>query len=118
MAAVVSIRNLSDYQVLNPLGESLGEVRDVVFESDLSRARYFVLSFSSSPVAGDKLFAVPVDAVRLDTENECLILDVEHEDLQNAPGFDERRPPEGPDREIERAIYRFDETHLPAATRR
>lgn len=118
MATIVSLRNLSDYQVLNPLGETLGEVRDVVLDADLSRARYLVLSFSAGLVAGDKLFAVPIDAVRLDSENECLILDVEQQDLKNAPGFDKRRPPEGSDPEIERAIYRFDETHLPASAGR
>lgn len=110
MATIVSIKNLTDYQVMNPLGQTLGHVADVVLEPDLKTARYFVLSFGGMLGMGDKLFAVPVDGMHLDTENECLVLDVEREQLKSAPGFDKRRPPAAADAEIGRAIYRFDHT--------
>ena len=37
---------------------------------------------------GDKLFAVPWSALRLDTENKRFTLDVTKERLKEAPGFD------------------------------
>ena len=108
MNAIVSVRNLVDYQILNPLGENLGHIADVVFDSDLKRARYFVLSFGGFLGMGDKLFAVPVEAVHLDTENECLVLDVEQQQLKDAPGFDKDAWPASADPAIEHAIYRFE----------
>lgn len=108
MNAIVSVNNLKDYQVLNPLGETLGHIADVVFDPDLKRAQYFVLSFGGFLGMGDKLFAVPVEAVQLDTENECLVLDVEQQQLKDAPGFDRHDRPTSPDPALQRAILRFD----------
>ena len=49
---------------------------------------YAVLSFGGFLGMGDKLFAIPWEALILDTENHAFILDVDKEVLKNAPGFD------------------------------
>jgi hypothetical protein len=52
------------------------------------RVAYAVLSSGGFLGIGDKLFAIPWQALTLDTDNECFVLDVDKERLENAPGFD------------------------------
>jgi hypothetical protein len=47
-----------------------------------------VLSFGGFLGIGDKLFAIPWQALQLDPDNKCFVLDVDKEMLDNAPGFD------------------------------
>jgi hypothetical protein len=49
---------------------------------------YAVLAFGGFLGMGEKLFAVPWQALHLDTVNKRFVLDVEKERLKNAPGFD------------------------------
>ena len=49
---------------------------------------YAVLSFGGVMGIGSKPFAVPWNALRLDTEEKCFRLDVDSEALDDAPGFD------------------------------
>lgn len=55
---------------------------------------YAVLSFGGFLGMGDKLFAIPFDALDFDTVNEKVILDVDKEILENAPGFDKEHWPD------------------------
>ena len=43
---------------------------------------------------GDKLFAIPWEALVLDPEDHVFILDIDKEVLKNAPGFDKDHWPE------------------------
>ena len=114
MTAIVSVNNLKDYPVMDPLGETLGSIKDVVLDSDLGRARYFVLSYGGGLTLRHKLFAVPARAVRLDTENECLVIDVQQRQLEDAPPFDKHRWPRASEPGPDDRIYRFDEGDLPS----
>ena len=48
---------------------------------------YAVLSFGGFLGMGEKLFAVPWNALTLDTENKRFVLDAEKDRLKGAPGF-------------------------------
>ena len=48
---------------------------------------YSVVSFEGFLGMGNKLFAVPLEQMTIDTENKCLILDVPKEKLEKAPDF-------------------------------
>ena len=52
------------------------------------RIAYAVLSFGGFLGMGEKLFAVPWNALTLDTDNKRSILNVEKDRLKDAPGFD------------------------------
>jgi hypothetical protein len=52
------------------------------------RVAYAVLSFGGLFGVGDKLFAIPWDALILDTSRHCFVLDADKEHLKHAPGFD------------------------------
>ena len=114
MTAIVSVNNLKDYPVLDPLGETLGSIKDVVLDPDLGHARYFVLAYGGGLTLHHKLFAVPAKAVRLDTENECLVIDVAAQQLKDAPRFDKHRTGRASSPGADEGIYGFDESELPS----
>ncbi len=62
------------------------------------RISYAVLSFGGFLGMGDRLFAVPWQALKLDTENKRFTLNVSKEQLKNAPGFDKDHWPTMADR--------------------
>jgi hypothetical protein len=58
------------------------------------RVAYVVLSFGGFLGIGDKLFAVPWSALRVDEGEHEFILDVDRKTLENAPGFDKDNWPD------------------------
>ena len=49
---------------------------------------YAVLSYGGFLGMGDRLFAVPWQALKLDTQNKRFTLNASKDQLMNAPGFD------------------------------
>ena len=74
--------------VRSPMGESLGTINDFVFDQSLVGVLYAVVASGDFLGIGGKLFAVPLQSMVLDTENECFVLDVEKERLEDGPSFD------------------------------
>jgi len=104
---VLSASTLSGDKVVNPEGEKLGEVKDLVIDLDTGRVAYAVLSFGGFLGMGDKLFAVPWEALRLSTEEHQFYLDVDKERLKEAPGFDKDHWPSTADREFMGTVYSY-----------
>jgi hypothetical protein len=71
------------------------------------RIAYAVLSFGGMLGVGDKLFAVPWQALRLDPGLHHFVLDVSREKLNSAPGFDKDAWPDMADPDFARSIYRY-----------
>jgi sporulation protein YlmC with PRC-barrel domain len=95
---VLSASTLVGTNVYNSEGETLGDIKEVMLDVDLGRVAYAVLSFGGFLGMGDKLFAIPFEALRIDQRNERVILDVPREKLENAPGFDKDNWPMTADR--------------------
>lgn len=74
--------------VYNQDDEDLGDIKEIMLDMSTGKVAYAVLSFGGVLGMGEKLFAVPWDALELDTENERFTLSVDKERLENAPGFD------------------------------
>lgn len=74
--------------VVNQQGDDLGDIKEIMLDTQSGTISYAVLSFGSFLGMGEKLFAVPWDAMTLDTENKCFVLNVDKDRLKNAPGFD------------------------------
>ena len=68
---------------------------------------YAVLSFGGFLGMGDKLFAVPWNALTLDTENKRFILDVDKDRLESAPGFDKDDWPDMADPTWQSTIHSY-----------
>lgn len=95
---LMSSSSLEGEDVRNREGEDLGNIKDFVIDCDSGKVAYAVLSYGGVLGMGDKLFAVPMSALQLDTKNECFILDVQKEALNDAPGFDKSNWPDMADR--------------------
>lgn len=85
---VKSVSFLSGTTVINKEGEHLGKVEDFMVDLTTGRILYAVLSFGGFMGIGNKLFAIPINAMTLDVDNQSILLDVDKERLEKAPGFD------------------------------
>ena len=74
--------------VYNQQDEDLGDIKEIMLDTRTGRVGYAVLSFGGFLGMGEKLFAVPWNAMTLDSENKRFILNVDKDHLKNAPGFD------------------------------
>ena len=68
---------------------------------------YAVLSFGGFLTIGEKLFAVPWDALALDTEHKCFVLNEEKDRLKAAPGFDKDNWPDMADETWAKSIHSY-----------
>jgi hypothetical protein len=71
------------------------------------KVAYAVLSFGGILGMGDKLFAVPWQALKLDTENKRFTLDVAKDALEEAPGFDKDQWPSMADPAWANRVHKF-----------
>jgi sporulation protein YlmC with PRC-barrel domain len=93
--------------VVNRDAESLGEVEEIMLDVPGGRIGYAVLSFGGFMGVGDKLFAVPWGALRLDTDNKRFVLDVPKSRLETAPGFDTSHWPDMADEAWQRDLHAY-----------
>jgi sporulation protein YlmC with PRC-barrel domain len=91
---VLAASTLTGDRVRNSAGEDLGKVEQIMIDIPSGRVAYVVLSFGGVLGIGDKLFAIPWDAMRLDEGEHEFILDVDRKTLDNAPGFDKNAWPD------------------------
>ena len=81
-------------KIVNRAGEQLGNLKELVIDLEEGRIAYAVLSFGGIMGLGDKLFAIPWEALMLNPKDQTFILDVEKEVLKEAPGFDKDHWPD------------------------
>ena len=93
--------------VVNRNGENLGKIEDLMIDPERSRVSYAVLSFGGFLGMGNKLFAVPLQAMRLSREDKRFVLDVDKERLKNAPGFDKDQWPDFADPAYNTKLYSY-----------
>ena len=104
---VLSASTLQGDKVENLAGEDLGKIEDFMIDLATGQIAYCVLSFGGFLGIGNKLFAVPWSALSLDLKDHAFILNVNKEQLKNAPGFDKNKWPDMTDREWGATIYGF-----------
>lgn len=93
--------------VYNKKSEDLGDIKEIMLDMRSGRIGYAVLSFGGFLGVGEKLFAVPWDALTLDTEHKRFTLDVAKERLETAPGFDKDDWPDMADPTWEKGIHAY-----------
>lgn len=104
---ILSASTLTGDRVVNSYGEDLGKVEDFMLDLENGRIRYAVLSFGGFLGVGDKLFAIPPEALRVDTENERVILEMDRTRLENAPGFDKDDWPDTTEPDWQVEVYQY-----------
>ena len=93
--------------VYNKSSEDLGDIKEIMIDVRSGQVSYAVLSFGGFLGMGDKLFAVPWAALKLDTENKRFVLDVNKERLESAPGFDKSKWPNMADATWQASIHSY-----------
>jgi len=91
---VMSAGTLAGDRVRNSADEDLGTIEEIMIDVTSGRVAYAVLSFGGFMGMGNKLFAVPWNALTLDEDQHEFILDVDKNTLENAPGFDKDNWPD------------------------
>ena len=103
----LSSTSLTGTHVMNAKGENLGHVEDFMIDLDTGRIQYAVLSFGGVLGIGDKLFAVPFEAFKINQDDETFILNVDQERLKTAPGFDKNNWPSTANMDFRNEVYRY-----------
>jgi sporulation protein YlmC with PRC-barrel domain len=99
--------------VFNQNNEDLGDIKEIMLDMTSGQVSYAVLSYGGFLGMGERLFAVPWDALKLDTENKRFVLNVDKERLESAPGFDKDHWPDMADQTWRDEIESFYETKPP-----
>lgn len=98
---------LTGDNVVNHNDESLGEIKEIMLDMRSGRVAYAVLLFGGLLGMGNKLFAVPWSALKLDTVNKRFVLNVDVARFENAPGFDKDAWPNMADSSWENDIHAY-----------
>lgn len=94
-------------KVCNLQEEHLGDIKEIMLDVPGGKIAYAVLSSGGLFTIGEKLFAIPWDALKLDTENKRFTLDIAKERLDNAPGFPSDQWPDMADQTWETEVRTF-----------
>lgn len=93
--------------VVNPAGENLGDIKEVVIDPGTGRVAYAVVSFGGFLGMGEKLFAIPFSALEYDATDNEYVLDISQDRLKAAPGFDADQWPTMSDEKWNRDVYKY-----------
>lgn len=102
---MMSANSLAGNSVRNSAGEDLGRINDFMIDLDNGHIVYAVLSFGGFMGIGDKLHAIPWEALAIDLDERRFVLNIDREDLENAPGFDKDDWPATPNREFVNRVH-------------
>jgi len=107
---IMAADTLEGDRVVNAAGDQLGKIRDIMIDVPNGRIAYAVLSSGGVMGLGDKLFAIPWNALVLDADNHRFVLDIDKERLKNAPGFDKDHWPSMADSRFAQSVYEYYDT--------
>jgi hypothetical protein len=78
-----------------------------MLDMNTGQVAYAVLAFGGFLGMGEKLFAVPWQAMHLDTANKRFVFNVEKDRLKHAPGFNPDAWPDMGDAQWANAVHAF-----------
>jgi len=92
------VHDITKMKVMNPQGQDLGKIEDLVVDVTSGKIRYAAMSFGGFLGIGDKLFAIPFSQLHMkqNTKDSTHFFEVNvtKEQLQNATGFDKDHWPD------------------------
>lgn len=101
---VVNAKDIVGVDVKNQEKDDLGQIEAVILDKQTGRVAYLVLSFGGFLGMGEKLFALPWNAITHDPNEDYFILNRSKESLKNAPGFNKEHWPDMADQKWGRTI--------------
>jgi sporulation protein YlmC with PRC-barrel domain len=104
-SSVLSSSSLTGTGITNNKGENLGDLKDLMIDLRFGNIAYAVVSFGGFLGMGNKLFAMPWEAFVVDEKNEKLIVNIDKDVLEDAPGFDKDNWPKNHDRDFINKVH-------------
>ena len=104
---LMGAQTLIGNHVHNLQTEHLGEIKEIMLDMRSGKVAYAVMSSGGVLGLGHKLFAVPWEALTLDTEHKRFTMDVAKERIDNAPGFDTDHWPDMADQQWAQQIHGY-----------
>lgn len=108
--ALMGADTLLGEDVYNHLEEDIGDIKEIMLDMNSGKIAYAVLSFGGMLGMGEKLFAIPWNALTLDTVNKRFILKIEKSRLEDAPGFNKDAWPNMADETWAKGVHDFYDT--------
>lgn len=105
-ARLMSAGALVGDRVLNRRGELLGTVSELMLDVERGCIAYVVMAYGGFMGLGERLFALPWNAIALDAERGCMLLDAERSTFDTAPAFDKDHWPSKPDAKWHLDVHR------------
>jgi hypothetical protein len=97
--------------VVNRGDEELGQLEHIVVDAPSGRIAYAVLARGGVFGLGERFHAVPWNALEVDMDRHRLVLDIDKERLDAAPGFDDEHWPTMTDPAWAETIHAFYAPH-------
>jgi sporulation protein YlmC with PRC-barrel domain len=94
-------------KVVNAYDIELGDIKEIMLDMQTGQVAYAVLAFGGFMGMGEKLFAVPWQALHLDTAGKRFLLNVDKDRLKTAPGFNKDAWPDMADMQWANSIHSF-----------
>lgn len=105
--ALMGADTLIGDSVVNGAEQDLGDIKEIMLDMNSGHVAYVVLAFGGFLGLGEKLFAVPWQALHLDTVHHRFVLNVDRERLKSAPGFNKDSWPDMSDIEWANQVHTF-----------
>ncbi|MCP0913422.1 MULTISPECIES: PRC-barrel domain-containing protein [Legionella] len=109
--SVVKSKDVVGTKVKNQQGEDLGRVEEIILDKEEGYVHYVVLSFGGFLGMGDKFFAMPWEIFTYDPNEECFVINVDKQKLENSPGFDKNHWPDMTSAQWHQNIHNYYGTH-------
>jgi sporulation protein YlmC with PRC-barrel domain len=106
-ADLMAAATLEGDKVLSDDGHDIGKVKDIMLDVRAGRVAYVVMSTGGFLGIGDRLLAIPWDALTLDLDRRCLHLDMSAERVKHAPGFDKGHWPSMADQTWRSSVHQY-----------
>jgi hypothetical protein len=87
--------------------EEVGKITEIMLDVERSQIAYAVMSSGGLLGIGNKLMALPWNALTLDTTRKCFVLNATSDRIRYAPGFDKGEWPAMADIEFARTLHDY-----------
>jgi len=91
---VLTATSIIGDKVENITGENIGKIKDIMINLHDGKIEYVIIEFGGFLGVGEKLFAIPFAALKLNAKDQDFTLDAEKSFLERAPGFNPEHWPE------------------------
>lgn len=102
---ILSSSTITGQNVYNLNDESIGDIKDLMINPSNGEVVYAVISFGGFMGIGNKLFAMPLEALKFSDKDDTIRLDIDKEKLENAPSFDKDNWPMTADDKFVNSVY-------------